>query len=122
AGTAAASTRTLEAEAPRSSLVDQGPPRQMKEDILERGAAHQHAVRLQTELVEVRGGCVAVVRVEQQAVRQGFEPAHEAVHPRGELGRDLLRPVLPAETKLDHLARGITADELQRRALRRDLA
>src|SRR5439155_14341336 len=118
----AARTRTLEAGAPGSSLVDQGPTRQVEEDVLERGAAHEHAVRLETELVHVRGGRVAVVRVEQQAVRERFEPAHEAVQARGELGRDFLRTVLRAETKLDHLARGKTADELEGRALGGDLA
>ena len=72
--------------------------------------------------MQVRSGGVAVVRVEEQAVRQRLESAHEAVLSRAQLGRDFLRTVLPAKTKLDDLAGGIPLDELLRRPFCGDLA
>jgi len=59
---------------------------------------------------------VAVLGVDEDAVRQRLDPVDETVHP--ELGR-LGRPV--GEAQLDDLTRRVTADQLERRALGDDL-
>ena len=65
---------------------------------------------------------VAVVRVEQQAVRQRLEPAGEPVEACCHLRRHLLGRALGAEAELYDLTCRVTADELLRRALGGDLA
>ena len=71
----------------------------MKEDVLESRAADEHAVWLETELVDVRRGGIAVVRIEQQPVRKCLEPADQAVQARRELGSDFLRAVFSGESE-----------------------
>ena len=80
----------------------------MQEDVLERRAADEHALWLKTELVDVRCGSVAVVRVEEQPVRQCLEPGTSRLA-RRELGGDFLRTVFPTKPKLDSLALWNTA-------------
>src|SRR2546430_1734947 len=110
-----ARTRTCEA---RSSLVDEGPSRQMEEHVLERRPAHERALGIDAELVDAVRREVAVVRVQHEPAAQNLDAPREPVDAVRQVGRRLLR----REAELDDLTCGIAADQLDRRPLRGDLA
>ena len=87
-----------------------------RKDVLERAPPDEHALGHEPPLVDpVRGG-IAVVRVEEHAVRQRLHARNEPVRPVGEV----VRPGV-AEAQLDDFARRVALDQLSRRSLGDDL-
>ena len=91
----------------------------MQEDILERRAPNEHALRMQTEGVDPIGGGVAVIGVEERSVRQRLDPPGEAVEGRadtegartrrraaGARARSLVDERAPGQVQKDVLERG----------------
>src|SRR5215469_2746057 len=84
------STDPLMRSAPRDRVrtgpsVDQAAARQVQEDVFEAGAAHQGAVGDEPEVVHLFHHLLAVVGVEEQAVREDLEALCQSVHALGDL-------------------------------------
>src|ERR671923_2594227 len=103
-GTAPARTRRRGAAVRRPTshdlVVDECSPGQVEEDVLQRRAPHEHAVWVESQIVDAVRSRVAVVRVQQEPVWKRLETPRQTIHSR----RDLLRLLVGAEAELDDLS------------------
>jgi hypothetical protein len=90
-------------------LVDKGAPRECEEDVLECAPAHEDAVRLDATGVHGAHRALSVVRVDEDAVGEYFQPCSEPLEPP----LDTV-PLPVGEAELDDLALNVLLDECAR--------
>ena len=81
------------------SSFDEAPSGQVQEDVLERAAPDHDALGDEPALVQPVGRRVAVVRVQQHAVRERLDALDQPVRPVAEI----VRPAPVVEAELDDL-------------------